>query len=112
MGGIGSTVGVYGPTGNMVAMGNVLNKGLTIRADQAPMKRLLSRLIDHVQAGRIDPKALITHRVPLANVYDACRMFSARLDECIKPVLYPDNGRQENAGWPVRSPRRPSTRPR
>lgn len=92
-GGIVSIVGVYGPTGNMVPMGNVLNKGLTIRANQASVKRLLPRLIDHVQAGRIDPKALITHRVPLDDVSDAYRMFSAKLDECIKPVLYPNNGR-------------------
>ena len=92
-GGIVSIVGVYGPTGNMVPMGNVLNKGLTIRANQASVKRLLPRLIDHVQAGRIDPKALITHRLALEDVSDAYRMFSAKLDECIKPVLYPNNGR-------------------
>lgn len=89
-GGIVSIVGVYGPTGNMVPMGNVLNKGLTIRANQASVKRLLPRLIGHVQAGRIDPKALITHRLPLEGISDAYRLFSAKLDGCIKPVLYPD----------------------
>jgi threonine dehydrogenase-like Zn-dependent dehydrogenase len=92
-GGVVSIVGVYGPTGNIVPMGNVLNKGLTIRANQASVKRLLPRLIDHVQAGRIDPKALITHRVPLDDISDAYHIFSSKLDECIKPVLYPNNGR-------------------
>ncbi len=92
-GGVVSIVGVYGPTGNIVPIGNVLNKGLTIRANQASVKRLLPRLIDHVQAGRIDPKAMITHRLPLEEVSDAYRMFSSKLDECIKPVLYPNNGR-------------------
>src|SRR3954470_3016971 len=38
-GGNVSIVGVYGPTFNMVPMGNVLNKGLTIRANQASVKR-------------------------------------------------------------------------
>jgi threonine dehydrogenase-like Zn-dependent dehydrogenase len=33
-GGIVSIVGVYGPTGNMVPIGNVLNKGITIRANK------------------------------------------------------------------------------
>lgn len=92
-GGVVSIVGVYGPTGNMVPMGNVLNKGLTIRANQASVKRLLPRLVEHVKEGRIDPKALITHRVPLEDLPDAYHLFSAKLDECIKPVLYPNNGR-------------------
>ena len=64
-GGVVSIVGVYGPTGNLVPMGNVVNKGLTLRANQASVKRLLPRLIEHVKAGHINPKAMITHRVPL-----------------------------------------------
>ncbi|MGV3640060.1 MAG: zinc-dependent alcohol dehydrogenase [Adhaeribacter sp.] len=88
-GGIVSIVGVYGPTDNLVPIGNVLNKGLTIRANQASVKRLLPRLIEHVQAGRINPKALITHRIPLEEAADAYRMFSDKLDYIIKPVLIP-----------------------
>jgi threonine dehydrogenase-like Zn-dependent dehydrogenase len=88
-GGIVSIVGVYGPTDNLVPIGNVLNKGLTIRANQASVKRLLPRLIEHVQAGRLNPKAIITHRVPLEEVADAYRTFSDKLDYCIKPVLLP-----------------------
>jgi threonine dehydrogenase-like Zn-dependent dehydrogenase len=89
-GGIVSIVGVYGPTGNMVPMGNVVNKGLTLRANQAAVKRLLPKLIDHVQAGRLNPKAMITHRVPLEEISDAYHIFSAKLDGCIKPVLIPN----------------------
>jgi threonine dehydrogenase-like Zn-dependent dehydrogenase len=88
-GGIVSVVGVYGPTGNMVPIGNVVNKGITIRANQASVKRLLPRLIEHVREGRIDPKAMITHRVPLEDVADAYHVFSSKLDGCIKPVLLP-----------------------
>ncbi len=88
-GGIVSVVGVYGPTGNLVPIGNVVNKGLTLRANQASVKRLLPRLIEHVRAGHIDPKRLITHRVPLSEVADAYHIFSRKLDGCIKPVLIP-----------------------
>ena len=88
-GGIVSIVGVYGPTDNLVPIGNVLNKGLTIRANQASVKRLLPRLIDHIQAGRLDPKGIITHRIPLKEVADAYHIFSAKLDNCIKPILIP-----------------------
>jgi threonine dehydrogenase-like Zn-dependent dehydrogenase len=92
-GGIVSIVGVYGPIDTLVPIGNVVNKGLTIRANQASVKRLLHRLIDHVQAGRINPKELITHRVPLEEVADAYHIFSAKLDNCIKPILIPPSAR-------------------
>ena len=88
-GGIVSIVGVYGPTWNLVPIGNVLNKGITIRANQASVKRLLPRLIEHVMAGRLNPKGLITHRVPLEEVADAYHIFSAKRDNCIKPILVP-----------------------
>lgn len=88
-GGIVSIVGVYGPIDTLVPIGNVVNKGITIRANQASVKRLLPRLIKHVQSGVLDPKALITHHIPLEEVSDAYRTFSAKLDNCIKPVLVP-----------------------
>ncbi|RRN78156.1 glutathione-dependent formaldehyde dehydrogenase [Pseudoxanthomonas sp. SGD-10] len=88
-GGIVSIVGVYGPTGNLIPIGNVLNKGITIRANQASVKRLLPKLISHVQAGLIDPKGIITHRIPLEEVADAYHIFSSKLDNCIKTVLIP-----------------------
>ena len=88
-GGIVSIVGVYGPTANLVPIGNVVNKGLTIRANQASVKRLLPRLIEHVQAGRLNPKEIITHRVPLEEVAEAYHIFSAKRDNCIKPILIP-----------------------
>ena len=91
-GGVVSVVGVYGPTDNLIPLGNVLNKGLTIRGNQASVKRLLPRLIEHVQNGVINPKALITHRIPLEEVADGYRLFSAKLDNCIKPLLvFPTN---------------------
>jgi threonine dehydrogenase-like Zn-dependent dehydrogenase len=88
-GGILSIVGVYGPTGNLIPIGNVVNKGITIRANQASVKRLLPRLIEHVQTGRLNPKGIITHRIPLREIADAYHIFSAKLDNCIKPVLIP-----------------------
>jgi len=92
-GGIVSIVGVYGPIQTLVPIGNVVNKGITIRANQASVKRLLPRLIEHVQNGVLDPKALITHRIPLEYVSDGYRIFSAKLDNCIKPVLLPPSAR-------------------
>ncbi len=92
-GGIVSIVGVYGPTGNIIPIGNVVNKGLTIRANQASVKRLLPRLIEHVRSGVLSPKDMITHRVPLEEVSDAYRIFSEKLDGCIKTILIPPSAR-------------------
>lgn len=88
-GGIVSVVGVYGPTNNLVPIGNVLNKGITLRANQASVKRLLPRLIEHVKNGLINPKEMITHRLPLEEVADGYRLFADKLDNCIKTVLIP-----------------------
>ena len=92
-GGTVSIVGVYGPTGNMVPIGNVVNKGLTIRAYQASVKRHLPRLFEHIQAGRLKPSEIITHRIPLEEISDAYHLFSSKLDNCIKPVLIPPSVR-------------------
>lgn len=93
-GGIVSIVGVYGPTWNLVPIGNVVNKGITIRANQASVKRLLPKLIDHVMAGRLNPKELITHRIPLEEVAEGYHIFSAKRDNCIKPLLIPPTARR------------------
>jgi threonine dehydrogenase-like Zn-dependent dehydrogenase len=92
-----SIVGVYGPTFNAVPIGNAINKGLTMRMNQASVKRHLPRLIEHIRAGNLDPKAIITHRVPLEEVSDAYHIFSSKLDECIKTILIPPSARDVGA---------------
>jgi len=88
-GGIVSVIGVYGPPWNLVPMGSLMNKGITLRGNQASVKRLLPKLIDHVMSGRLNPKGLITHRIPLEEAPDAYHMFSAKRDNIIKPLLIP-----------------------
>jgi threonine dehydrogenase-like Zn-dependent dehydrogenase len=88
-GGTVSIVGVYGPTFNAVPIGNALNKGLTLRMNQASVKRHLPRLIEHIRAGHVRPSDVITHRVPLEEVSDAYYLFAHKLDGCIKTVLVP-----------------------
>jgi threonine dehydrogenase-like Zn-dependent dehydrogenase len=100
-GGNVSIVGVYGPTFNAVPIGNALNKGLTLRMNQASVKRHLPRLIEHIQAGRLDPKQIITHRVPLEEVSDAYHIFSSKLDDCIKTVLIPPGANRTTASHSV-----------
>jgi S-(hydroxymethyl)glutathione dehydrogenase / alcohol dehydrogenase len=88
-GGVVSLVGAFGPTMNLVNIGAAMNKGLTLRMNQASVRRYLPRCIEHIQAGHIRPKDVITHRLPLEEVADAYHLFSSKLDECIKPMLIP-----------------------
>jgi threonine dehydrogenase-like Zn-dependent dehydrogenase len=85
-----SVVGVYGPTFNLVPIGNVVNKGLTMRANQCSVKRHLPRLFEHVKAGRLKPSEVITHRCELDDISEAYRIFTGKLDGCIKPVVIPN----------------------
>ena len=82
-------IGAYGPPYNLVPLGSIFNKGLTIRANQAPVKRQLPRLLEHIRAGHINPSAIITHRFPLEEISEGYRVFTSKLDGCIKPVIIP-----------------------
>jgi threonine dehydrogenase-like Zn-dependent dehydrogenase len=82
-------IGVYGPPFNIVPMGVAMNKGLTIRTGQCNVKRYMPRLLEHIRAGRIDAKGVISHRLSLEDGPEGYRMFARKRDECIKCVLIP-----------------------
>jgi threonine dehydrogenase-like Zn-dependent dehydrogenase len=84
-----SIIGVYGPPWNLLDMGAAMNKGLTIRTGQCDVKRYMPHLLEHIREGHLDPKALITHRVPLSAAPEMYRLFAARADGIIKSVLIP-----------------------
>jgi threonine dehydrogenase-like Zn-dependent dehydrogenase len=92
-GGVVSILGAYGPVLNAIKIGDAMNKGLTIRTNQASVKRNLPRCIEHIRAGHINPKDVITHRFPLEDIGDAYHMFSSKLDQMIKPLIVPPTSR-------------------
>jgi len=46
---------------------------------------------------RLNPKEIITHRIPLEEVADAYHIFSSKLDNCIKPILIPPRAHEVRA---------------
>ncbi|HEX9051825.1 MAG TPA: zinc-dependent alcohol dehydrogenase [Anaeromyxobacter sp.] len=88
-GGTVSIVGVYGPPANLVPLGVAMNKGLTLRMGQANVKRYLPRLVEHVRAGRLRARELVTHRFPLEDAQRAYDLFDRKEDGCVKCVLLP-----------------------
>ena len=88
-GGTVSVVGAYGPVPNAVKFGDALNKGLTLRMNQTPVKRQWPRMFEHVRNGHLTPREMVTHRFPLEGISEAYHVFSAKLDGCIKPLILP-----------------------
>jgi S-(hydroxymethyl)glutathione dehydrogenase/alcohol dehydrogenase len=91
-GGTVSVMGAYGPVPSAVKFGDALNKGLTLRMNQCPVKRQWPRLFEHVRNGHLKPSELVTHRIPLEHIAEGYHMFSAKLDKMIKPVIVPSGG--------------------
>jgi S-(hydroxymethyl)glutathione dehydrogenase / alcohol dehydrogenase len=84
-----SVMGAYGPMFSAVKFGDAVNKGLTIRTNQCPVKRQWPRLFEHVRNGYLKPSDIVTHRIPLEHIAEGYHIFSAKLDNCIKPLIVP-----------------------
>jgi alcohol dehydrogenase len=84
-----SVMGAYGPLFTSVKFGDAMNKGLTVRMNQCPVKRQWPRLFEHIRNGYLTPSDVVTHRIPLEHISDGYHLFSAKLDNCIKPVVVP-----------------------
>jgi S-(hydroxymethyl)glutathione dehydrogenase / alcohol dehydrogenase len=50
----------------------------------------LPRLYEHLRNGLIKPSEIITHRFPLDDIAEGYRVFTSKLDGCIKPIIIPD----------------------
>ena len=88
-GGTVSVIGGYGPLYSAVKFGDAMNKGLTIRTGQCSVKRYWPRLFEHVRTGVLKPSAIVTHRIPLEHIAEGYHLFSAKLDNCVKPIVVP-----------------------
>ena len=88
-GGTISVVGAYGPMFSAVKFGDAMNKGLTLRMNQCPVKRQWPRLFEHIQKGYLRPSDIVTHRIPLEHIAEGYHIFSSKLDGCIKPLVVP-----------------------
>ena len=76
--GIISMMGVYAGFIDKFPLGAFMNRGLTLRTGQCHVHRYMKPLLDHIQAGDIDPTFIITHRMKLE---DAPKGFGAHSDQ-------------------------------
>ena len=87
--GVVSIIGVYGGFVDKVPMGSAINRGLTFRMAQTPVKHYLPKLLKLIEDGRMDPSFVITHKVPLEKGPEMYKTFRDKRDGCIKVMMTP-----------------------
>ncbi|MRX51278.1 alcohol dehydrogenase catalytic domain-containing protein [Paracoccus sp. S-4012] len=88
-GGSVSIPGVYAGVVDKFPIGAAFGKGLTLRGGQTHTRAYMERLLAHIEAGRIDPSFIITHRGTLEDGPGFYRTFRDKKDDCIKCVMTP-----------------------
>ena len=88
-GGIISIPGVYSGFADKIPLGQLMNKGLTIRTGQTHVNRWSDDLVRRIEDGQIDPSFVITHTMPLEKGPEMYKVFRDKQDSCIKVVLKP-----------------------
>lgn len=88
-GGVVTVVGVYGIPYDNFPIGQMFDKGITLRLGQAPVHKHIDELITWVQQGKIRLDDIITHKLPLADAPHAYQIFNQKKDNCVKVVLKP-----------------------
>ncbi len=84
-----SIPGVYGGFDDKIPMGQLMNKGLSIRTGQTHVNRWTDDLLRRIEEEQIDPSFVITHEVGLEEGPDMYRVFRDKQDSCVKVVLRP-----------------------
>jgi threonine dehydrogenase-like Zn-dependent dehydrogenase len=87
--GVLSIPGVYGGLVDKIPMGQLMNKGLTVRTGQTHVNRWTDDLLRRIEEGQIDPSFVITHTVGLDQGPEMYKVFRDKQDSCIKVVLKP-----------------------
>jgi len=87
MGGTISLPGMYVEDSAPLPIGDMWLKNITIQAGVANIQGHMDEVIELIRDGRIDPKAMISHRLPLSEAPKGYELFEAK--EALKVVLDP-----------------------
>ena len=88
-GGVVTVVGVYGMPYDNFPLGQIFDKGITMRFGQAPAQKYIDELLTWVEQRKIRLDDIITHRLPLAQAPHAYEIFNKKEDNCVKVVMKP-----------------------
>ncbi len=88
-GGIISVPGVYAGFIHGFLFGDAFEKGLTFKMGQTHVQRFLPELLENIEAGKLHPDVIISHRWPLAEAATGYKIFDKKEEDCRKVVLIP-----------------------
>jgi putative ABC transport system permease protein len=72
-------------------IGQFFDKGITLKAGQAPAHKRIDKLLKYVQEGKVKLYDIITHRLPLSQISHAYEIFKNKKEDCVKVVIDPSN---------------------
>ena len=88
-GGVVSVPGVYAGFIHGFLFGDAFEKGLTFKMGQTHVQRFMPELLEHIAEGRLQPEAIVTHRMPLAEAARGYEIFEKKEEDCRKVILVP-----------------------
>ena len=83
-----SVIGVYGTDADF-PLGQLFDKGLSLRAGQAPVQACMDEVLKLVAQNKLSADDLVTHRLPLSEGPHAYELFNNKLENCVKVMLKP-----------------------
>jgi len=87
--GVLSIPGVYSGFADKIPLGQLMNKGLSVRTGQTHVNRWTDDLLHRIEEEQIDPSFVITHTADLEDGPEMYQVFRDKQDSCIKVVLKP-----------------------
>ena len=88
-GGFVSILGVYPMNYDNFRVGQMFDKGITLKAGQSPVHTIIDKLMRYVETGQVKLDDIITHRLSLDEVSKGYEIFDKKEDGCVKVVLDP-----------------------
>ena len=88
-GGVVSVPGVYAGFIHGFMFGDAFDKGLTFKMGQTHVQRFLPELLEHIELGRLNPEAIVTHRLSLEQAAEGYEIFDKCQQDCRKVILIP-----------------------
>jgi threonine dehydrogenase-like Zn-dependent dehydrogenase len=88
-GGVVSVPGVYAGFVHGFLLGDVFDKGLSLKLGQTHVQKVMPELLAHIEKGDLKPEIIISHRMKLADAAEGYRIFNDKEEDCRKVVLTP-----------------------
>ncbi|MDH1263498.1 glutathione-dependent formaldehyde dehydrogenase [Pseudomonas sp. GD03944] len=96
-------IGVYPQEARQFPIGLAMNKNLTLNMGNCNHRRYIPRLIEMIQAGRIDPAKILTQVKPMNDAIAAFEAFDRRDSGWIKVELRPAKRNQDGSEEQIHS---------